>query len=943
MKYIQSRYILCAMFVLFPFCMGAQTNTENEVEVDSLENDHLIQIAYRKIPQNELLGGVSVINVEELVKKNYITYSLDNMQGYVGGFNGTSLWGMDGCLILVDGVPRDISNVLPAEIEQITFLKGASAVVLYGSRAAKGVIYISTKRGKVEDLRIDVRANTGFAVSKRYPKYLGSAEYMTLYNEALSNDGLSPLYSETDIYNYASGKNPYRYPDVDFYSSDYIKKANNRSEITAEISGGNKRARFYTNVGYFYLDDIFKFGEAKKNNINRLNIRGNVDVTINKMISAHVDGNATFYGTRDSKGDYWGAASTLRPNRVTPLIPLSSIPDNNLSAWEFINNSSNIIDGKYFLGGTQTDQTNIFADYYASGYSKWTSRQFQFDAGVNVNLENVLKGLSFNTKFAVDYATSYTTSYDNSYAVYAPVWVNYNGKDVISNLTKYGNDKKSGVQNISGSYDRQTIDFSGQFNYKTSINNMHTISAMLIAAGYQRTISQEYHKASNVNLGLQLNYNYLGKYFAEFGAAEIHSAKLAPGHRNAFSPSFTLGWKLNKENFLANSSIVDDLTLSASGSILHTDLDIYDYYLYETNYTQANGAWWGWYDGASEHSTNSIRGGNKDLTFIKRKEFSVNAKTSLWKQMITADVSFFINSVEGLIIQPTTLYPNYFYTYFPNASFMPYVNFNNNRRIGFDFNVNFNKQIGQVDLSLGVVGTYYNTKITRYDEVNEYAYLNSQGRPIDAIWGMKSDGFFQNQEEINKSPEQRFGGTVKPGDIKYIDQNDDGVIDGKDVVYLGRGGWYGAPFTMGVNLTAKWKNFTFFALGTGSFGAYSFKNNSYYWIYGDRKYSEVVRGRWTEKTKETAVYPRLTTETGSNNFRNSDFWLYKTDYFNLSKVQITYDFPKNMLRNFFLHEISAYVSGANLLTISKERKVLETSIATSPQARFYNIGVKVTF
>ena len=171
-----------------------------------------------------MLGGVSVIDMEQVNDKNYTTYSLDNLQGYVGGWNGNSLWGMDGdnagYLVLVDGVPRDANNVLPTEIEQITFLKSASAVVLYGSRAAKGVIYITTKRGKYQEkLQIDVRANTGFYVPKGYPKYLGSAEYMTLYNEARANDGLDPLYSEADIYNYGSGINPYRYPSLDYYSS----------------------------------------------------------------------------------------------------------------------------------------------------------------------------------------------------------------------------------------------------------------------------------------------------------------------------------------------------------------------------------------------------------------------------------------------------------------------------------------------------------------------------------------------------------------------------------------------------------------------------------------------------------------------------------------------------------------------------------------------------
>ena len=252
MKYIRVKSILCVVVAASFLYAEAQTPQVGvqEANPDSLETTQkeTVQVAFRKVNQNDLLGGFSFVNVEELMKKNYNTYSLTDMQGYVGGWNGSSLWAMDSYLVLVDGVPRDADNVMPSEIAQISFLKGASAVVLYGSRAAKGVIYITTKRGKVGGTSIDVRGNTGFHVPVSYPNYLGSAEYMTLYNEARANDGLDPTYTEKDIYNHASGSNPYRYPDLNLYSSDYLKKAYNESDVTAEISGGSEKARFYTNI-----------------------------------------------------------------------------------------------------------------------------------------------------------------------------------------------------------------------------------------------------------------------------------------------------------------------------------------------------------------------------------------------------------------------------------------------------------------------------------------------------------------------------------------------------------------------------------------------------------------------------------------------------------------------------------------------------------------------
>lgn len=792
------------MLVTAPGLTHAQTPDEEGIDSLVRKESPEVQVAFRKMAQKDLLGGVSVVNVEELTQKNYNTYSLDNMQGYIGGWNGNSLWGMDGdhagYLVLVDGVPREANNVMPSEIAQITFLKGAQAVVLYGSRAAKGAILISTKRGHAGGLRVSLRANTGFNVAKAFPEYLGSAEYMTLYNEALLNDDPSakPLYSAEQIYNHGSGINPYRYPNINYYSSDYVKKACNRSEATAEISGGGQRARFYSNVSYYRTGDLLNFGEAKNNMIDRFNVRGNVDVDINRFISTHINANATFYNAQNAKGDYWNAAATARPNfpqNASPLISVDLIDPNATSALELLSTTSNIIDGKYFLSGSQANPTNVFADNYAAGSSKWTSRQFQFDAGLDINLDKVLKGLSFNALFAVDYATSYTTSFDNKYAIFVPTWANYNGKDVIVALSKEGNDEKPGTQNISGSSDKQTIAFSGQFNYRNTFGGVHNVSGMLIANGYQQTISQQYHRISNANLALQLGYNYRQRYYADFDAALVHSAKLAEGHRNALSPSLTLGWRLSEEGFLKDSPVIDDLMFSVSGSILNQDIDLVvgdnEFYLYKAVWTQNDG--YAWYDGPAGKYTISTRGENDGLSFIQRKEFSANLRASLWQKLITVDASFFINSMEGYLIDQPTFYPSHLNTGYPDASFMAVQNFNNNRRIGFDFSINANKRFGEVDLSLGVSGTYYDTKITKRDEIYDNAYRYRQGKPIDGIWGLQSDGLFRNEEEIAASPEQKLGSTVRPGDIKYVDQNGDNVIDDKDEIYLGKGGWYGSP------------------------------------------------------------------------------------------------------------------------------------------------------
>ena len=920
----------------------ANQRVEETLQMLPEENQEQVQIAFRKVDKQDLLGGVSSVNVGELLKKNYFTYTLDGMASFIPGFNGNSNWGMGNYMFMIDGVPRETGNVMPTEIDQIVFLKGANAVALYGSRGAKGVVNVITKRGVAGKSRFDLRVNSGVNVPRAFPKYLGSAEYMTLYNEARRNDGLPNLYSEVDIYNHASGINKYRYPNIDFYSQEYLKSAYGSYDATAEISGGNERVKYYTNLGFATSGSLLNFGEAKTyNNSDRLNFRGNIDVNLNEYISLNADATAIFYTGRGVNANFWSSAESVRPNRFAPLIPINMIEQEDAASQLLIQNSNNIIDGQYLLGGTQLDQTNPIATIYSGGNNQYANRQFQFNTGIKANLNNVLKGLSFKSGFAVDYATEYTLSYNYSYATYAPTWNNYNGQDLISSLAVYNQDAKSGTQNVSGNRYRQTIAFSGQFNYDRTFNDDHHLSAILLANGFQQSESAIYHKTSNANLGFLASYNYKQKYYLDFSSAYIHSAKLPPNNRQAFSPSISLGWRLSQEGFLKNSTVVDDLKLTASASILHTDLDIQSYYLYQGVYTGA-GSWYGWKDGTGIQATESRRGDNPNMRFPKREEINVGFEGSFFKRALTLNGTFFVNKISGNIIQASVLFPSYFTTGFPVSSFIPYVNYNDDQRIGFDFGANLTKKYGEVNWTLGLNGTYYETKATQRAELYEDSYQNRQGKPLDAIWGLQSLGLFQDQNDIANSPTQTFG-QVKPGDIKYKDQNGDGIINSRDEVFLGKGGWFGSPFTLGVNVTAQWKKLTFFAMGVGRFGANAMRSGSYFWIDGEDKYSVVVRDRWTEESKLTAKYPRLTTLTSDNNFRSSDFWIYKTNRFDLAKVQVSYDLTELLKMKSFVRELGVYVNGFNLLTVSDNREIMELNVGTAPQTRLFNIGVKALF
>lgn len=945
-----------------PLAANAQTTNG----ADSVEAKKKVHVAFRDMDADKLLGGVSYVDMEELQKKDYTTGSLDDLYALVGGWNGNNLWGMDTekldnndnsnmPLVIIDGVKRPSNNVLPSEIKQVTFLKGAQAVVLYGPKAAKGAILITTKRGTVDGLQVQVNANTGFHVAKEFPEYLGSAEYMTLYNEARANDGLTPRYSQQDIYNHASGVNPYRYPNVNYYSDEYIRKVYNRSDVTAEIQGGGQRAHFYTNINYYRSEDLLNFGNAKDNYTDRFSVRGNVDLTLNKLIKCFANASATFYNNHKNKGNFWGEASSMRPNfpeNAAPLIPIDMVDPYASNALAILGKSLNLLDGKYFPGGTKANQTNAIADCYFGGKTNSVSRQFQFDAGLIYDLNKFVKGLSFKTQFAIDYAASYDLSYDNKYAVFIPTWSNYNSNDVIVGLTQQNDEIVSGHMVMSNSKYRQTISWNGHFDYDHIFAGKHHVTGMLLGNMYTTTSSGTYHRYTNCNLGLLGGYDFMGRYFAEVALAGVHSSRLAEGNRDAISPSFTLGWNIAKESFMKDS-FVDDLMLSASYSDLNEDIDVYIgdqyYYLYEAQWKTSGGGF-SWNEGNHSDITYSTIGSNPALDFIHRKEYSVSLRGSFFNRLISADLTFFNSDMDGFIIQNPSMFPSHLSGGINGSSFKPAINNNIQNRKGIDFSVTAQKQLGKVHATLGVVGSYVKTKYKKYDEIVEWDNLRVEGHAIDAIRGYNCLGFytyddFDKNEETGKLtlksdlPTPKIGGTIQPGDLKYEDVNGDRVLDTNDLVDLGT---WSSPLHLGFNLTLKYKNFTLFMLGNGQFGGKTVNNGSYYYMSGENKYSVNARGRWTPETADVATHPRLTTLSSANNAAASTFWLISTDRFNLRKLQITYDFPQEVLKSKYVKALSIYLSGNDLLTISKHRKIFETSVGYAPQTRFYNLGVKVT-
>ncbi len=892
-----------------------------------------VKVAFGTVKKADLLGDISVIKPSEFVEYDNTQYVPDAITGRVAGmFGSNNIRGLGDAMVVLDGVPRyskisDI-NLNMEEIDQITVLKDVGAVALYGTQARNGVIVITTKRGKAYKRDINISAQYGIAKPKALPEYLGSADYMELYNEASINDGLPAKYDATTINNYRTG-NPYRYPSVDYYSPDYLNSFKPYSKLMAEFSGGNENTRFYANLGWGHDGSLLNFGQAKDAGNNRFNARANVDFKINDFIKSNVDIAGIYDFNSSPKGNYYSDASTLRPYLYTPLLPFDLMERNNVALQTMVNARKNQVDNQYLLGGTQQNQSTPFGDVYSAGINQPVRRTMQFNNVIDVDLGMLTKGLSAKTNISFDFYNSYNQNIANTYSVYAPVWSAT--ADSITALTKYGTDARPGTQNVSSPDFLRRMAFFAQIDYKRSFG-MHNVDATLL--GYAGTIKLKgtLQPDKNTHLGLRLAYNYNNKYYADFSSAYVSSNQLPEGNRGAFSPTLSLGWVMSKESFLSDVKNIDYLKLKASAGMINTDLSLGGFYYYESvwggqgSYTWADGAW-------SNGGVGSTRGTNTSLGFEQRQELNLGVEGQFFNRTILVDANVFSTRIANKFTRRVTQYPTYF------SDFIPWENYDIDGYSGAELGITYSKKVGDFGFDIGGTGMYWNSEVIQKDEIYSEDYLYRKGNSVDSYFGYVSEGLFQDAADIKNHAFQTFG-LVKPGDIKYKDQNGDKVIDSNDQVRIGH---WNAAFTYGLNLKLTYKNFSLFAIGTGSYGGDAFLSGSYYRPDGDVKYSVIAKERWTPETSSTAKYPRLSAKTNTNNNQTSTFWQYDNNSFSLNRVQLTYDMPKSICGKLAMKTMSIYVSASGIATISKQNDVRYLTIGGEPQYRYFTLGLRSMF
>jgi TonB-linked SusC/RagA family outer membrane protein len=885
-----------------------------------------VNIAFRKVKSGSLVNAVSVVNPADFLPYANEQNILEALSGRVPGlYSSTNLRGIGTPLFIVDGLPRDYTYINLDEVEQITVLKDINSAILYGTKAVNGVVLVTTKRGVALKKQVNVSGNYGISIPSALPQYLSSADYMALNNEARQNDGLAQLYDPATIDNYRMG-NKYRYPSTDYYSNEYLKSFKPFSRVTTDFSGGNNTLKYFIYMGWDEKGSLMNFGEGKTAKEDKFNFRGNVDMKINNWIRSSIDGVAVLDNNKGALGNFYAEAATRLPQLYAPLIPISLIMNPNANA--LLKSRKNDVDGKYLLGGTPSYLTNAFADGYSAGTSENIDRMLSFNNRIDFDLKALVDGLAFHTNLSFDFFTSYNQVVQNSYSVYTPTWDAAN--DSIVSLVQNGSDARSGNQNISGQYFQRRIGFYGLLDYDKTFG-VHRVQGSLSGFGNQIATQNVVQPDKNLNFGLRLMYSYKDKYSADFSGALVKSGRLPEGNRSAFSPSLGLAWLISSENFMSAIPAVNYLKLKASAGILNTDAGITGYYYYDNIYGGASS--YSWYDAAAYNGTISTIGGNPRLSFEKRKEINLGFESVLFDHKLSLDFNAFSSIYSNQMTRLNNSYPGYF------ANYVPYGNYNENSYRGVELGLSFNKSFGDLSFSVGANGLLMDNKVLKRDETWSQDYLYRKGRPVDALFGLVADGLFMDQNDINNHASQMFG-IAKPGDIKYVDQNKDGIIDDNDQVQIGRS-W--APFTYGLNMKISYKGLTLYALGNGSIGRDAYISNNYYWVDGNDKYSTYIVERWTEATKTTATLPRLSSQTNNNNHRVSTFWLYKDNFFTLNHMQLTWTIPGEAVQMSKMKNFSVYVYGSNLFTISRYRDIRELNVGSEPQYRSFSLGVKALF
>lgn len=915
--------------------------------------DEVVVIGYGSQTKATLTGSISQVSTQviERVASPTLSTTLGGMMpgmitrqssgepGYDSAellIRGIGTWtGNRQPLILVDGVERDINIINSQEIESFTILKDASATAVYGVRGANGVILINTKRGKIGKPKVSLRTEFANLTGLRFPDYINGFEFASLMNEAVlhgtdSTDNLP--WSEGDLLNFKNGSDPYSYPSVNW--TDEVLKRNAFQTINnLSISGGNDIVRYFVNVGYTMKEGLYKRDPQYKYNTNsmssRYNFRSNVDVNLSRDLIAELG-----LGGIIEDRTYPGHGAPMIFNSMKKISPIN-FPKQNP-------------DGSPG-GGVSYLQDNPWALSTQSGYDKQFRNTLQGTFRLRWDLSQlVTQGLAVSAKFSYDFYYFNSTVRRIDYEV-----KQYLGRDEVTGEDRYN------VVRPQGSMGYYTVQDPNNrsYYYETAVNYERRFDKHLFSGLFLFNRNDHIHLSagsSMYNLPYRrqgwvgrATYDFDHRYLLEFNFGFNGSENFPEGNKYGFFPSGSMGWVISNEQFW-NQDVVNHLKFRGSYGLVGNDQIGGDRFLFLSSVNKAvNGYFYGMSQQHVEGWTED-KIGVSNVTWETAKKLDLGFDLEMFNGMISLQADYFNENREGILLRRGVV---------PNITGMtsnqiPWANLGKVKNRGFDGKIEIRKTTdnGFYYMITGNATLAKNKIIEDDSPIPKYDYQNSRGKRIDQPFGLVALGFFKDQEDIDNSPRQNFMAVVRPGDIKYKDVNDDGVIDDFDKVAIG---YARTPELMyGFGGTVAYKGFDMTLNFTGAARTSTFLDVEGMWPFqleypNYNVMREYYDNRWIDGVDNSdAKYPAVINGNNPNNYRTSTLYLKDASYLRLKVAEIGYNFKKSVTQSLSVEGLRLFVNGTDLLTFDKLKVIdPESNYGTGgyPRQSVVNFGAQINF
>ena len=847
-------------------------------------------------------------------------------------------------LILVDGVERAIENVVAEDVESVQILKDAAATAIYGYKGANGVILVTTKHGQYNTKSFTFSYDHVFSFLTNKPVMADAATYASAVNEAYRNQGGNAAYSDAVINAYKSGTNPLYYPNVN-WADETFRNVSNNDRLNLEFKGGTKNFRYFTNVQLLtnkgFVKNYENDGYSTQNKYTRGTLRSNMDIDLSPKtkLHTHLFGLLTEQSQPGDQADLWSMIYKVPANAFPVKV--------NDAVW----------------GGNSVFTTsNPVAQSQGAAYYKNHQRALYADLVLEQDLSAITEGLSAQGQLGYDTWSNVYENHSKTYR-YSNYQVTNNG-DVIADgnatlASVEGSDSNMGTASGNDAWIRRCI-FNGSLNYNRTFAEKHDVYGQL---KYDYEFSDKTGTNTTVyrhNISLFAHYGYDRRYLLDVALVESGSSRLAPGSKWAFSPNVSAAWNISNEAFMNDVTWVDFLKLRASWGNKALDVlpgdDVWTYfnqfYLMNANTYPFDAT----YTGTQWGNTYLSTAMTQSLGHEQASRFNVGIDATLFGGL-NISLDYYYQHRYNIWYSTAGSYTGVF------GLTAPYENVGVIDSKGFDISADYTKEINKdLTVSLGASLTLNKSIVKEQAEAPQlFANTSSTGERYGQAFGYVANGFFQKSDDVNGDgiisaaemqqkgyPVQSFT-TVYPGDVKYVDLTNDGIIDANDRKAIGYSTT--APdLYYNFHLGAEYKGFGLDAMfqGVGKWTGFMNTNGLYRSAVATNTLSQYLYDNsWSAErgNTENPAFPRLSTTSNANNDVNSTLNMFDRSYFKLRYVELYYHLPKCVLEKLsVINNVKLYVRGTDLFTIDNLEEADAAAYGTTqPLTRSLQLGAAVTF